>query len=99
MPINVFGTTSGNTEKKNDTISLVKKPYLGTNYIESVIEQDIDMKNQFGFRNLPDPLSIREPASKVTVDNRSICPPVKKKCAHVNFNQNNLDNVRFKKIK
>ena len=34
----------------------VQKPYLGTNYIETNIEEDIDGKNQFIIKNLPCPL-------------------------------------------
>ena len=45
MPINVLGSTSGNTENKLDASSFVQKPYLRTNYIESIIEEDFDMKN------------------------------------------------------
>ena len=37
--------------------------------MESYKEEDIDLKNQFRFKNLPDPVSIREPASKKYVDN------------------------------
>ena len=64
MPINVFGSTSLNPENKIDTSSFVQKPYLKTNYIESNIEEYIDMKKQFRTKNLPDPISIREPVSK-----------------------------------
>ena len=47
MPINVFGNSSNNSENKIDTSIFVQKPYLRTNYIESNIEEDIDLKNQF----------------------------------------------------
>ena len=46
MPINVFGSTSGNTEIKIDTSSFVQKPFLRINCSESNMEEDIDMKNQ-----------------------------------------------------
>ena len=43
MPINVFGNSShGNN--KIDTSFFVQKPYLRTNYIESNIEENIDLK-------------------------------------------------------
>ena len=45
MPINVPDSTSVDTEK-NDTSLFSRKPYLGTKYIESLTENDIDMKNQ-----------------------------------------------------
>ena len=70
MPINVFGNSNSNDNgSKIDTSLFVQKPYLRTNYIESNIEEDIDLKNQYRIKNLPDPISIREPASKNYVDN------------------------------
>ena len=61
MPISIFVTSSGN-ESSNTfvTSSLAQKPILGTIFIESNIEEDIDMKNQkkliiweilFGYRS------------------------------------------------
>ena len=44
MPINVFGNSSNNSDNKIDTSLFVQKPYLRTNYIESNIEEDIDLK-------------------------------------------------------
>ena len=65
MPINVFGNSSNNSVKKINSSLFVQKPYLRTNYIEADIEEDIDLKNQFRIKNLPDPISIREAASKL----------------------------------
>ena len=64
MPNNVFGNSSNNSEQKIDTSLFVQKPYLRTNYIEANIEEDIELKNQFRIKNLPNPISIREAASK-----------------------------------
>ena len=64
MPINVFGNSSTNNDNKIDTSLFVQKPYLRTNYIETNIEEDIDMKSQYRITNFPDPISIREAASK-----------------------------------
>ena len=69
MPINVFGNSSNNSEQKIDTSLFVQKPYLRTNYIEANIEEDLDLKNQFRIKKLPDPINIREAASKNYVDN------------------------------
>ena len=71
MPVNVFGNQFSSSEKdiKNDTSSFVQKPYLGTKYNESNVKENIDMKNQFRIKNIPDPISIRETASKNYVDN------------------------------
>ena len=69
MPINVFGYSSNNCGNKIDTSLLVQKPYLRPNYIESNKEEDIDLKNKFRIKNLPDPFSIREATSKNYVVN------------------------------
>ena len=69
MPINVFGNSSNNSDNKIDTSLFVQKPYLRTIYIEANIEEDIDLKNQYRIKNLPDPLSTREACSKNYVDN------------------------------
>ena len=65
MPINVFGNSSNNSDKKTDTSLFVQKPYLRSNYIESNIEEDIDLKNQYRIKNLPDPFSITELVVKI----------------------------------
>ena len=67
MPINVFGNSSSSHDSGNkiDTSLFVKKPYLRANYVESNIEEDIDLKNQYRIKNLPDPISIGEPVSKI----------------------------------
>ena len=44
MPINVFGNSSHGNNNKIDTCLFVQKPYLRHNYIESNIEEDIDLK-------------------------------------------------------
>ena len=59
-------------------VLFVQKPYLRTNYIEAKIEEDIDLKNQHRIKNLPDHISIREPASKNYVDNLFNDPSIKK---------------------
>ena len=95
MPINVFGNSSNNSEQKIDTSLFVQKPYLRTNYIEADIEEDIDLKNQFRIKNLPDPISIREAASKNYVDNLFNDPSIIKNNAHIDLNDRNITNARF----
>ena len=70
MPINVFGNSSSSYDNGNniDTSIFVQKPYLITKNIESNIEEDINLKNQFRIKNLPDPISIREAAKNYTND-------------------------------
>ena len=68
MPINLFGNSSNISDKNIDKSLFVQKPYLRINYIETNEEEDIDMKNHFRIKNLPDPISIREPTCKLYVD-------------------------------
>ena len=86
MPINVFGNSSNNTDHKNDTSLFVQKPYLRTNYVESNIEEHIDLRNQFRFNNIPDPTIIREAASKNYVDNLFNDPSIVKNNAQIDLN-------------
>ena len=44
MLINVFGKTTGNSLNILDTSSLVEKPYLRTNYLESKTWEYVDLK-------------------------------------------------------
>ena len=95
MPINVFGNSANNSEQKIDTSIFVQKPYLRTNYIESNIEEDIDLKNQFRIKSLPDPISIREAAPKSYVDNLFNDPSIVKNTEHIDLNDRNITNARF----
>ena len=96
MPINVFGNSSNNNnDNKIDTSLFVQKPYLRSNYIESNIEEDIDLKNQYRIKNLPDPISIREAASKNYVDNLFNDSSIVKNDAHIDLNDRNITNCRF----
>ena len=97
MAINVFGSTTGKTENKIDTSLFVQKPYL-TNSIQTNIEDDIYLKNQFRIEKIPDPISIREAASKSNVDKKFNNPSIIKNTAHVDFNYKNVDTVRFVKV-
>ena len=70
MPINVFGNSNSNDKcNKIDISMFVQKPYLRTNYIESNLEEDIDLKNQYRIKNLPDPNNIKDACNKNYVDN------------------------------
>ena len=90
MPTNVFGKSSNNSEGRIDTSLFVQKPFLRTNYLGTNIEEDIDVKNQFRIKNLPDPTSIREPATKSYVDN------IFKK--DIDFNDVKLENTIFVQV-
>ena len=95
MPINVFGNSSNNSGNKIDISLFVQKPYLRTNYIESNIEEDIDLKNQFRIKNLPDPISLGEAASKNYVDNLINDSSLLKNTEHIDLNDRNITNARF----
>ena len=91
LPINVFVNSNANKcDNKIDTGLFVQKTYLRTNYIESNVEEDIDLKNQCRIKNLPDPFSIREACSKNYVDQifRN----------DIDFNDVKLENIKFVKV-
>ena len=67
---------------------------MRTNFIESILEEDIDLKIQYRFKKLPNPISIREACRKNHVDNEFIDPNIIKNTTHVDFKDKNLDNVR-----
>ena len=53
------------------------------------------MKNQFRIKNLPDPISIREAASKKYVDTLFNDPSIIKNTEHIDLNDRNITNARF----
>ena len=93
MPINVFENCSNNSQHKIATSFFVQKLFLRTIYIESNMEEDIHLKNQFRIQNIPDPISIREAASKNYVDNLFYDPSIIKNNAHIDLND--ITNARF----
>ena len=100
LPINVFGNSSSSYDNGNkiDTSLFLKKPYLRSNYIEANIEEDIDLKNQYGIQILPDLVSIREPTSNNYVDNEINDTSIIKDTDHVDFNDKNLKIVHSIKV-
>ena len=48
MLLNVFGNSSSSHDygNKNDTSMFVQKPYLRTNFIEKINEEDNNMRDQ-----------------------------------------------------
>ena len=96
LPINVFGSSnSNNSENRIDTSLFVQKPYLRSNYIEANIEEDIDSKNQYRIKNLPDPTILQGACSKNYVDNLFNNPSIIKNNAHTDLNDRNITNARF----
>ena len=94
MPINVFGKSTNNSDKKIDISLFVQKPYLRTIYIESNIEENIVLKSHLRNKNLPDPISIKEPAPKQYVDNFFNDPTKTKNPEHIDLNDRNITNAR-----
>ena len=97
MPIKVLGNSFSSNDNGNkiETSIFVQKPYLRTNYVENNIEEDIDLKNQFRFKILPDSLSTREAASKIFADDKYIDPSIIKNTEHIDLNDRKITNVRF----
>ena len=96
MPINVFGNSNSHDKgNKVDTSLFVQKPYLRTNYIEADIQEDIDLKNQYKIKNLPDPTNIQDACSKNYVDKLFNNPSIVRNDAHIDLNDRNITNARF----
>ena len=96
MLINVFGSSNSNDNgSKIHASSFVQKLYPRTNYLESNIEEDINWKNQYRIKNLPDAISIREAASKNYVDDKFNDPSIIKNTEHIDLNDRNITNARF----
>ena len=71
MPINVFGNNNSNDNNiKIDTSRFVQKSYLRSNYIETDIHHDINLKNQYKIMNLPEPTSDKDGVNKTNIDNK-----------------------------
>ena len=64
-----FGRAISNT---STSASNVTRGYIRANYIESNLEEDIDMKNQFKILNLPNPTLLQDPTTKYYVDNKTV---------------------------
>ena len=65
--MNVNDSTSSIGQANLDTTLFVQKPYLRTNYIESDMEEDIDMKQKFKIKNLVDPINANDAANKAYI--------------------------------
>ena len=94
MPIIVF-VNSNNSGNKTDISLFVQKPYLRINNIEPDTEEDIDLKNQYRIKNLPDPFNIQDACSKNYVDNLFNDSSILKNTEHIDLNDRNLTNARF----
>ena len=100
MPINVFGnSSSSNDNKKIDTSRFVQKSYLKSNYIETDIDHDINLKNQYRIINLPNPINNKDAINKIYIDTK-IADIIKRNIQnddYISFLDN--DNVEYKLVK
>ena len=100
MPINVFGNSNSNdNNNKVDTSKFVQKSYLRSNYIETDLDHDINLKNQYRIINLPDPINDKDRVNKIYIDNK-IGDIIKRNIQnddYISFLDN--DNVEYKLIK
>ena len=97
MPINVFGNTSSSHDNGNGnhTSLFVQKFYLGSIYVESNIEDNTALKNQFRIKNLPDPKNIQVACSKNYVDILFNYPSIIRNTEHIDLNDRKITNARF----
>ena len=80
MSTNVFGNSnSNNSDNKIDTSLFVQKPYLRTNYIESDLAEDIDLKNQYRIINLLRPQKNSDAVCESYLDNLFTASSIVKK--------------------
>ena len=80
---------------KIDTSLFVQKPYLRTNFIESNIEENKNMKNQFKIKNLPYPEENSDAVCKSYVDSLFNDSSLLKNTKHIDLNDRNITNARF----
>ena len=92
MPIKVFGNSNSNDKNGNkiDTSLFVQNFYLRTYYIESNIEEDIDLRNQYKNKILPDPVNLQDACSRNYIDN------IFKN--DIDFNDLKLENIKCVKV-
>ena len=98
MLIKICSSTSHNVENKLDASSFVEKIYLRTNYIESKIEEGIDMRNQFGTKKSIRPIKATEGVCRSYVVKKFDEPSVIRSNAHVDSNNKTLDNIHSVKV-
>ena len=83
--------------KSSNNNTGVSKSYVRANYIESNIEEDIDLKNQFKIKNLPNPINLQDPATKYYVDNKTnnIVNEIDNNTIVRNNKNTNFNNITF----
>ena len=95
MPISVFGNSIQNNSNKIDNTQFVQKTYLRTNYIESDIAHDIDLKNHNRIKNIPQPNIDNDIISKIYIDDK-IADKIKRNIQNDGY-KSFLDNDKLQK--
>ena len=91
----MFGNSNSNDNgNKIDTSLFVQKPYLRTIYLESNIEEDIDLKINTELKIYQIQL-VLEKKLQSYVDNLFNDPSVLKNTAHIDINDRKITNARF----
>ena len=87
MPVNVFGNSNSNDNaNKIDTSLFVQKSYLRIKYLESNLQEDIDLENQYRNQNLPCPQETSDPVCKSYADNLFNDSSIIRNNAHIDLN-------------
>ena len=95
MPINVFGNSNSNDNNNNkiDLSQYARKSYIRSNYIETDIDHDINLKNQYRVINSLQPINDNDVVNKIYIDNK--IADIIKKNIHNDDYISFLDNDRF----
>ena len=100
MPINVFGnSSSSNDNNKIDLSQYARKSYIRSNYTETDVDHDINLKNQYRNINIPNPINNKDAINKIYIDNK-IADIIKRNNQnddYISFLDN--DNVEYKLVK
>ena len=72
MPISVFGNSSSSNDNNNkiDLSQYARKSYIRSNYIESDMDHDIDLKNQYRIINTLQPINENGIVNKTYIDTK-----------------------------
>ena len=100
MPLNVFGNSNSNdNNNKIDTSRFVQKTYLRSNYIETDIDHDINLKKQYRIINTLQPINDNDIVNKIYIDNKfaDIIKRNNQNDDYISFLNN--DNIEYKLVK
>ena len=101
MPINVFGNSNNSDNNKIDTSNFVQKSYLRSNYIETDLDHDINLKHQYRIINLPNPINNKDGVNKIYIDNK-VSDMIKKNIQngdYISFLDNDNKEYKLRKYK